>query len=210
MPAEGEVWAVVLAAGEGRRMLAGRSTLPKPVLPVEGEPMVRRVVRRAFEAGVDGVVVVAGAAAGEVLEALHGLDVERLRVLYNADWQRGMSTSLRAGVFALPAEAACALVLLADQPAVTAELLRKVIEASRGAPAAACRYPGGHLGPPCVLDRSTWPALREIAGDQGARRVLASLGARVQAVEAPEAELADVDTPEDLVRVAPGSSHEGR
>lgn len=204
--AGGAIWAVVLAAGRGRRMAAsagqtGEGETPKQLLCIAGEPMVRRVVRTALEAGVDGAAVVVGAAAGAVAEALHGLDVDRVRIVYNPDHERGMSTSLLLGVASLPAEVSGALVLLADQPAVTAGLLRDVIDAGRGGPASACRYPTGGLGPPCLFHRSTWPELASLRGDRGARSVLTRLGSLARVVEAPAGLLVDVDTVGDLARL---------
>lgn len=191
--AEPALWAVVLAAGEARRM-GGR---PKPLCEVGGEPMVRRVVRRALQAVDGGVVVVVGAHAPLVAAAVEGLG-PRVATVENPRFAEGMSTSLKAGIGALPPSACGALVLLADQPGVSAALLRSLQAAWRGALAAACRYPDGTAGPPCILGKALWPRVQALAGDQGARRILSELGPRLALVQAPAAQLVDVDTPEDL------------
>ena len=81
---------IVLAAGSAQRL-----GYPKQVLDWNGEALVRRAARAALEAGLDPVIVVTGAYHGEVKRALEGLN---LRVVNNADWEDGQSTSVRAGV----------------------------------------------------------------------------------------------------------------
>ena len=197
--AEHCVWAVVLAAGLATRM----GGLSKPLLPVGGEPMVRRVVRAALRGGAAGAVVVAGPHAEAVRRAV-AEEGERVRMVFNPYHATGMASSLRAGVAALPEQACGALVLLADQPWVSAALVARVIAAGQGVLAAACRYPDGGPGPPCLLDRAVWPRLRELQGDQGARRLLRDLAGQLRLVAAPEQELRDVDRPEDLAALAEG------
>lgn len=194
----GVVWAVVLAAGQSRRM-GGR---PKQLIALDGEPLVRRAVRVALEAGVAGVVVVCGAAAEEVKRAVEGLD-ERIRTVFNPAYASGMASSLRTGIAALPPDATAALVLLADQPRISAGLVGRVLQAALTAPASACRYPDGSLGPPSVLSRPLWDQVARLEGDRGARRLLQALGPQVAVVEPEAAELWDLDTPEDLARLVP-------
>lgn len=195
----GQVWAVVLAAGQSRRMGGGT---PKVLELVGGEPMVCRAVRAALRAGVDGVVVVAGPEPQRVAEAVRQAartaPAVPVQVRPNPGFASGMAGSLQQGLASLPDEAGAALVVLADQPLVGPELLRQVMQAGRHACAAACRYPDGHPGPPCLLKRKLWPKVMNLQGDQGARTVLRELGGRLALVACPPVELLDVDTPEQL------------
>ncbi|HEY8486593.1 MAG TPA: nucleotidyltransferase family protein [Limnochordales bacterium] len=195
----GRIWAVVLAAGQSRRM--GGAT-PKVLELVGGEPMVCRAVRAALRAGVVGVVVVAGPHPERVAEAVRQAartaPAVPVQVRPNPDFAGGMASSLQQGLASLPDEAGAALVVLADQPLVGPELLRKVMQAGRNACAAACRYPDGHPGPPCLLKRELWPKVMILRGDQGARTVLRELGEGLALVACPPGELLDVDTPEQL------------
>ncbi|MEW6046176.1 MAG: nucleotidyltransferase family protein [Bacillota bacterium] len=195
-----ELWAVVLAAGQARRM----GGIPKPLIPVDGEPMVRRVLRRALEVA-DRAAVVVGFSAEQVEAAVFDLGSPRIVIVRNPRFAEGMSTSLKAGIGALPPEAAGALVMLADQPGVSVDSLRLLKNAwrrplgpSAACPVVACRYPDGNPGPPCILGRAIWGKLAALEGDRGARQVLARLGPWIHAVEAPVEELADIDTPADL------------
>ncbi|MCL6552819.1 MAG: nucleotidyltransferase family protein [Firmicutes bacterium] len=108
--------AVVLAAGASTRM--GR---PKLALPVRGVPMLRRVVEAAAASRCTEVVVVLGGAHAAVYRPL--LDGLPVRVAENPDPAEGMGSSIRAGVAAVSPEASGVVILLADQPLVTATLI---------------------------------------------------------------------------------------
>jgi CTP:molybdopterin cytidylyltransferase MocA len=185
---------VVLAAGASRRL--GR---PKQLVEYTGEPLVRRAARAALEAGCDPVYVVTGAGAPEVEDALAGLGVTALR---NERWSEGVASSIRAGVDAAAgATPPCdgALLVLVDQPAVDAALLRGLLDAfsaSGAGRAVACAY-GGGLGVPAVFPRSRFRALAALRGDRGAKPLLAA-DPDVVAVPFPAGER-DVDTEAELL-----------
>lgn len=127
------------------------------------------------------------------------------RIVSNPDWQRGMATSLRAGLAAVPRSARAALVLLVDQPRVDAAAIARLVTAWRkrpGVPAAA-RY-DERVGVPAVLPRRHWRPLKELQGDQGARALLRD-GPSITLVDMPEAAL-DIDTPADLLELRSGTS----
>lgn len=186
---------LVLAAGAGQRF-AG----PKQVATLGGEALVARAARRALQACDAGVVVVTGAHAEVVAAALTGMPVS---IVHHAGWAAGMGGSLARGVGALPADAQACLVLLCDQPAITAADLGALVAAWRATPgvAAAAAF-SGTLGAPAIFPAALWPRLAALQGDRGARALLASLP-QVSAVAMPRAAY-DVDTPEDLGRLQPG------
>jgi len=192
----GPIAAVLLAAGASRRF--GR---PKQLAELGGEPLVRRAARAALAAGCDPVVVVLGAQAGAVAGALAGLPLTQLR---NEAWEEGMAGSLRAGLAAADEAAPAArgaLLLVADQPAVDAALLGRLLarfEEGGAARPVACAYGGSH-GVPAILPRSLFPELAALRGDRGAKAVLAAHRAELLEVPFPDGEL-DVDTEEDLAR----------
>lgn len=185
------VAAIVLAAGGSTRM--GQ---PKQLLPVGGRPMVRHVTEIVCAAGLHQVVVVVGAHAEAVGRALAGLPVE---IVVNEAWSGGMSTSLRAGLRALRPEIRAALIILADQPALTPQLLQALVDHYwvTGASVVAPFY-RGQRGNPVLFDRSLFPELLALEGDRGGRALVVrheqELG-RVQ-VDDP-AVLLDIDTHQD-------------
>jgi molybdenum cofactor cytidylyltransferase len=189
--APSEIAAIVLAGGSATRM--GEL---KQLLPFGGQPMVRRVTEAACAAGLAQVVVVVGAQAEAVAEALSGLPVD---LAVNSAWARGMSTSLRAGLEALRPEIGAALVVLADQPGLTRDLLRALIDRYRasGAPIVAPVHLG-QRGNPVLFDRGLFPQLLAVEGDQGGREIIARYQDEMEGVEMDDpAVVLDVDTRQD-------------
>ncbi len=185
------VAAIVLAAGASTRM--GQL---KQLLPVAGQPMVRRVTAAVCAANLEQVVVVLGAQADAVAQALHGLPVE---LVVNHAWQEGMSSSVRAGIGALHPEIDAALLVLADQPHLTAELLRALVDRYQVSGAlVVAPYYGGRRGNPVLFDRALFAELEAVAGDRGGRSVIAHYRADLAQVEVDDpAVVSDIDTPED-------------
>jgi CTP:molybdopterin cytidylyltransferase MocA len=136
------------------------------------------------------VVVVLGAAAAEVRQQA---DLSGCAVAVNPDWETGMGSSLRAGLAAVPPSCKAAVILLVDQPFVTPEAVRAVIDS--GAEVAAATYQG-RRGHPVLIAARHWPEVAASAlGDRGARDFLARHG--VLSVPC-DGSPADIDVPEDL------------
>jgi molybdenum cofactor cytidylyltransferase len=187
--------AIILAAGAASRM--GR---PKQLLDWGGRPLVRVAAETALTARFDQVVVVVGHARDAVAAALAGLP---LRLIDNPAYAAGQSTSLRAGIAALGPEVAVALVMLGDQPFVTAAIVERLIAEWRAssAPIVAPSY-AGQRGNPVLFARMLFPELLAIQGDQGARTVLAADPSRIRLVPFDDPRpLADIDTPEDYAQL---------
>jgi molybdenum cofactor cytidylyltransferase len=166
------------------------------------------LVQRAIDAGAEAgeVVVVLGARAREIEPTLKlppGGHVVR-----NPEHADGQATSLRAGVSAVEPGAAGVVVLLADQPGVTASEVRAVVDAflETGAPLVRASY-RGTPGHPVLIARELFPEVMAGSGDQGARAVLARHAGLVREVAVDRDPPGDVDTPADLV--AQSSNPEG-
>jgi molybdenum cofactor cytidylyltransferase len=185
------VAAIILAAGSSERM--GR---PKQLLPIDGQPMLRHVTEAVCASGLDQVVVVLGAHAGTVQAALVGLPIE---IVHNQAWREGLSTSLRAGVGALRPDTGAVLVVLADQPALTSNLLRQLVERYRATQAPiVAPFHRGQRGNPVLFDRSLFPELLAVRGDRGAREVIERYKDQMERVTCDDpAVVQDVDTLQD-------------
>jgi molybdenum cofactor cytidylyltransferase len=177
--------AVLLAAGSSSRL--GQ---PKQLVRWEGVTLLRRAAEATCTVGDGPVVVVLGAHAERCLPELEGLPLTPITA---SDWQEGMAASLRAGITAV-AHCDAALVLLCDQPHVTEAHLTALLDAFEPGQLVASDY-GPHLGPPCVFDRTFFPELLALTGDQGARKLLQRHTPR--RVPFPSG-LYDIDTPADL------------
>ena len=201
--AQSEIYAVHEAMG-GVVLAAGGATrygALKQLLLWKGSPLVRHAARAALQAGLAPVVVVTGAGAEEVAQALAGLPV---RLIHNPDWQAGQSSSLQAGLRGLPPTCGGALFLLADQPRVPATLIRALVSAhSQYMAPVVAPLVDGQRGNPVLFDRCTFEALGQIRGDQGGRQLFSRYA--VQYVPWHDREvLLDVDVPEDYARLTEG------
>ena len=185
------VLGAVLAAGAGERFRASGGAGPKQLAVVGGQPLVGRAVERAAAAGLDEVIVVAGAVDLGSVEL-------PVTVLRNPRWADGIASSLQVAVRHAMAGGHSAVVIgLADQPGVTAGAWRAVAEAADEPPIAVATY-DGRRGNPVRLGRSVWAELPD-TGDEGARAVMRRRPDLVQAVPC-DGQDDDIDTVEDLDR----------
>ncbi|MBF0375466.1 MAG: molybdopterin-binding/glycosyltransferase family 2 protein [Alphaproteobacteria bacterium] len=195
-PREPRVAALVLAAGQSRRM--GRNKL---LIETGGKPLIAWAVDAALDSRAHRVVVVVGHQAEAVREALACRPVT---IVENPRHAEGMATSLGAGLGALPADIDGALVCLGDMPAVTGRHLDRLIAAFDPAEGRAICVPlrDGKRGNPVLLARRFFPQMLAIGGDQGAKRLLAEHPEQVfEVVMADDAVLEDVDDPDALDRL---------
>jgi len=188
------VAAVVLAAGAGSRFGGG-----KLLARLEGRPILQHVLDRLSEAGVEDVLVVLGDDADAVEGAI---DWRRERRIRNPDPGRGLSSSVRIGVQALDDAIDGALVVLGDQPLLSVETIRALLDAPPD-PARPIVVPvyaedGGRN--PVLLGRAAFGLVAEATGDRGLGPVLAAHPELVHEVRvhAPGGN-PDIDTRPDLV-----------
>lgn len=162
--------------------------------------MVQRAIDAANGSRCDPVVLVAGHEADVLLARVRA---GRARAVRNPDYASGLSSSLRAGIDAADG-ADAAIVVLADQPGVTAALLDALVARQRATGAAAVIWSwNGRRTPPTLLTTALWPAARALEGDRGARELLAGRDdIAVLEVDPALARLDDVDTREDHARLA--------
>lgn len=183
------VAALILAAGSASRM----GTM-KVLLPWRGQPLIRHVAEVALAARISDVVVVTGNEASAVAQAVADLP---LRIVHNVHYRDGLSGSLRAGIAALDTSVDAVLVLLADQPLLTAAVVDRLIERYvEGDARIVAPFADGQRGNPVLFDRALFPELLQIEGDQGARSVLRAHRDEIAGVEVAANVLEDVDTPE--------------
>lgn len=171
--------AIVLAAGAARRF--GR---PKQLLELDGESLVRRACRIASESGCSPVILVLGAHAETIIA--EGIPEGVCRVM-NDDWERGMGNSLAKGA-ALLGEAEAVIVLLADQPGVTADTLSgmQASLAAGGASLLLCDH-GEAMGPPALFLARHFPELARLDGEEGGRSITRRYPDSLATHHAPEA-----------------------
>ncbi len=184
---------LVLAAGQSRRM-GDRNKL---LIPVDGKPMARHAIDAAHTAGCHPVIVVTGHAAEDVQREL-GEDVT---YVHNPDFADGLSTSLRAGIAALPDACDGVLVMLGDMPRITSEHLSSIMAAHDADEGHIICVPTWNTkrGNPVLWDRRFFDEMADLGGDVGAKHLIGANEDLV--VEVPlndDAILTDVDSPQAL------------
>jgi molybdenum cofactor cytidylyltransferase len=184
---------IILAAGESKRL--GK---PKALLDWKGMPFVRRVAETALAASLDPVIVVTGADAEKVEPALNSLKVKIMR---NFAWREGQSSSVKAGLSAIPGNIGAALFMVVDQPQLPVSLI-EALSAEHSQTLAPIIAPmvDDHRTNPVLFDRRTFPDFNMLEGDIGGRALFSRH--RVSWVPWLDSSLAiDVDTPEDYSRL---------
>jgi molybdenum cofactor cytidylyltransferase len=188
--------AIVLAAGRSTRMGGPNKLLAE----ISGRPLVRIAAEEALASRARPVIVVTGHQRERVEAALNGL---ALTIVRNPDYAGGLSTSLKAGIAAVPADADGAIVCLGDMPQVDAALIDRLLAAFDPEKGALVVVPSidGKRGNPVVWSRRFFPELASIEGDTGARHLIATYPEAVIEVPVGTGALTDVDTPDALIAV---------
>jgi molybdenum cofactor cytidylyltransferase len=189
--------AVVLAAGLSSRMQGQHKLL----LPIDGQPAVRRTVSALAAAGPEEIVVVTGFKGRAVMEALDGLPV---RFQSNPRYEEGQMTSVAAGVAALGAPCNVVMVCLADQVLLDAADYLELIDAFAAMSHGSILVPvfNGQRGNPVAFSASY--AAEVISGhvNPGCRKLIAEHPEEVFVHEAAHDRFTiDMDTPEDYARI---------
>lgn len=184
---------ILLAAGESKRL--GQ---PKALLDWKGKSFARKVAETALAAGLFPVIIVIGAGADKIEPALSGLPVKIVR---NESWREGQSSSVKAGLAALPSQTGAALFLVVDQPQVPVSLIEALLAEHAGtlAPIIAPMV-DDHRTNPVLFDRGTFVDFEELKGDVGGRAIFSRY--QVRWLPWLDSSLAiDVDTYEDYKRL---------
>ncbi len=201
------VEAIILAAG-----LSTRMRTPKLLLEIDGVPVITRVVRSSLASTLQLVTLVTGPSADDLVQALGPAATHPLfRHVMNPNPELGMSSSLRVGLSAIGDFAEGVMIVLADQPWLTAQVIDELLVAFRTHPR--------NIVVPTINNRRTTPVLfprllfadlMAVEGDVGGRDVVNRNRDKVVTVEvASRYDDSDLDTPEDVARAA-GASRGGR
>lgn len=119
----GEIRAIILAAGESKRM-----GFPKMLLDFNGKSMLERVIENVRSSEVSDIMVVLGAEREKLTQLVKRSDVN---YCYNDHYKKGMLSSVRCGVANTPGDCDAVIIFQGDQPLITREIINRVIEAYR-------------------------------------------------------------------------------
>lgn len=187
------VHAIILAAGASSRMGS-----PKQLLIWQDRPLLAHAIDSARSVLAERIVVVLGANAEAIKEAV---DLNGISVALNPDWANGMAGSIRVGIQALPATASAVLLMLCDQPLISAAHLQNLLQAWQNTPECivVSQY-AESFGVPAVFPATFFAQLAGLTGDRGAKPLMMQCQETLVRVPLPEAEL-DIDTQSDYQRL---------
>jgi len=193
---------IVLAAGKSLRMRGKNKLLTE----IQGTPMIRRVVQTTLESKVDDVIVVLGAEANKVQKVLTDLPC---RLVVNKNYEKGQSTSVRAGLREVSPMTCALLVLPGDVAMIDCRSINMVIEEyERGKHSIIIAAHKGESGHPILFDKRLFPDIEQIDEQTfGLKSVVKKHEGEVYLLETGSPNvLKDIDTPEDLKGLPSNSS----
>ncbi|MHC1731697.1 MAG: NTP transferase domain-containing protein [Bacteroidales bacterium] len=187
------IWAIVLAAGESRRMGS-----PKMLLPYNDVTVIEQVINNLLDADIDRVVVVLGANREEIMKVTRSYDVFHC---YNEDYKGGMLSSVKCGFYSLPQGCTGALIMPGDQPMTGPgeinRVIRTFLESERGLVMAAHNGKRGH---PLIVDMKYADEVLNLSEGEGLRALAAMHPEDVLEADTDDSSvLRDIDTQEDYM-----------
>lgn len=187
------IWAIVLAAGESRRM-----GTPKMLLPYNDLTIIEQVIRNLMDSNVDRVVVVVGANREEIMKVTRRYDVFHC---YNEDYRSGMLSSVKCGFYSLPEGCLAALIMPGDQPMTGPGEINRVIsafaESEKGLVMPAFEGKRGH---PLIVDVKYMDEILSLNEGEGLRALAIRHPDDVLESETDDPSvLRDIDTREDYI-----------
>ncbi len=188
-----EIWAIILAAGESKRMGS-----PKMILPFRGMTIIEKVIENVLSSDVDKTVMVLGAGKGKILKVTETLPVMRC---YNRNYKNGMLSSVKCGFEYLPRDFRAALVLLGDQPMTGASVINSVIKGYKesGKNIVIPVY-NNRRGHPLLVDKKYREEIIDLEGPEGLKELVKRHPDDILEVETDYPEiLKDIDTEEDYL-----------
>jgi molybdenum cofactor cytidylyltransferase len=190
-PKSNQISLILLAAGESSRLGS-----PKQLLVYRGKNLFQHTIDLTQLLDIETFVVL-GAFKEEILA---WVNVYKANVVENVAWSEGLASSIRCGlseVLKTNPETEAIILLLSDQPFLTIEILKEIIEKyyDSGQSIIHCSY-GDASGPPTLFHKSLFPYLMELKGGQGAKKVVEMFPDRVGYVDFPKGRF-DIDTAAD-------------
>ncbi|MCX6329870.1 MAG: nucleotidyltransferase family protein [Bacteroidia bacterium] len=189
-----DIWAIILAAGESKRM-----KVPKMILPFKGKTIIEKVIENVTDSEVDKTLVVLGSDKDDILKIISHLPVMHC---YNENYKQGMLSSVKCGFRFLPQKFRAALVFLGDQPMIEPDVINMVISAYRtsakGIIIPVFRNKHGH---PLLLDSKYRDEVEMLKPDETLRALTHKFSDDVFEVEANTHDiLKDIDTKNDYLK----------
>ncbi len=159
-----DIWAIILAAGESKRM-----GMPKMLLPFDGLTMIEKVISNVAHSKVSKILVVLGAEKDAIYKKIGKLN---LTCCYNENYKDGMLSSVKCGFRNLPSGFKAVLVFQGDQPLIEAKAIDVVIEAYLSSKnGIVTPVYNGKRGHPILIDKKYKKEIDKLKPDVGLREL---------------------------------------
>ncbi|MFB0519784.1 MAG: NTP transferase domain-containing protein [Acidobacteriota bacterium] len=188
------IWALILAAGESKRM--GK---PKLLLPFGEKTIIETVINNIIKSKVEKAMVVLGSDWEKIEKKIKDLPV---KIIVNPHYTRGMLSSVQQGFHALPQDTQAVLVVLGDQPAVSSDVINEIIEAfQRTGKGIVVPIYKGNRGHPVLMDMKYRHEVEKLSPEVGLRGIVYNHPEDVLEVEVATPDiLRDIDDASDYRR----------
>ncbi len=188
-----KVSAIVLAAGLSSRM--GETN--KLLAQVNGKSLLKHVLINLTKSDVDQIVVVAGHESEKIAQQISGPSI---KLINNADFEKGLSTSIKAGIETIQSSCDAVLIMQADMPFVESNLFNQIISAFHNNDDIVIPRYKGQIGNPLLWSSKYFEQLKQLSGDKGAKQILNDYKGAISYVDVDNIGiLVDIDEPNSLV-----------
>lgn len=173
---------------------------PKLLLPYKNKSIIQHVIHHALSSNLDGLVVVINPKIEKLYEEVRVNHVNKIILNNLAD--EGISSSLKAGLQALPKQVEAAVILLGDQPGMSEQVINKVVQQYYENSASIVQaYFQGVKGHPVLFKREMFPYLYQIGGDSGGKNIIKKFADKVDKANIKTPLIPDIDTLDDYHRL---------
>lgn len=162
----GNIWALILAAGESSRM--GK---PKMLLPFRGSTIIGTLITGIRNAGIENILAVIGAERENLPLLLQKFSVN---FCFNNNYREGMLSSVKCGVKNLPADTGAIMVFPGDQPLIAPRTIQTIVKEYQS-----CNFGilmpsyNGRRGHPLLIDSRYLDEIETLDPDKGLRSLSA-------------------------------------
>jgi len=189
----GEICAIILAAGESKRM-----GFPKMLLNFNGSTMLENVINNIKGSDIDNILVVLGSGKDDLIPLVTDCDVN---YCYNDNFKEGMLSSVKCGIRNLPHGTDAVLIFQGDQPFIHRDVINNVIRfyrnSEKGIVIPVCNNKRGH---PLLADRKYFDEIEKLDDKKGLRSLAYLFSDDVSEIETGDnGILMDFDTYEDYI-----------
>lgn len=192
----GKIAIAILAAGKGSRF---DDQNPKLLALLKGRSLLSYALKAAIESTLSPILLIVGNKKEQIINNC----VENVQIVYNAEWEQGMSTSVKTALETLENDLKITAVCigLGDQPYIGAKAYQRLanVTTEHEQFLAVATYNQKRRNP-VLIPRSLWPKAKQLTGDIGAKQLM-SMYPVIEVDCTDTGNPIDIDTKEQLINI---------